>query len=287
MLFCAQGLFQKYKFNSFPEPILPSYERRWFGGFEAYLGHGGNIQIFKEYNSQIGPPTLCFLFRWWSVGEGEGLSCSVHSSSHSGGKQKSDRQIYYSVIHIADGMHNKAGHLLKTEECRWCSGPQDYCCGPAPNLERFDCSIACVSFSNQILFSPESRIYAALNFWGTKQKCKTPPKTSHLSSIISSVQSGQRWRNPGKPPSTFPPDSDVNTGILGGRDRLVVDGTKSVSVCEHTPKMNRNVSVLRMFMPELMAHNQINVRVVHKQNISKKPFLWKQFWPCVARNIIY
>lgn len=43
----------------------------------------------------------------------EGLLRSVHSSSYSGGKQKSDRQIYYSVIDTADAVHNKAGHLYK------------------------------------------------------------------------------------------------------------------------------------------------------------------------------
>lgn len=49
------------------------------------------------------------------------LLCSVHSSSYSGGKKKSDRQIYYSVIDITDTVHNKAGHLFKTKQCR-CSG---------------------------------------------------------------------------------------------------------------------------------------------------------------------
>lgn len=51
------------------------------------------------------------------------LLCSVHSSSYSGGKQKSDRQIYYSVIDITDSVHNKVGHLFKTKQCR-CSGEQ-------------------------------------------------------------------------------------------------------------------------------------------------------------------
>lgn len=46
------------------------------------------------------------------------LLCSVHSSSYSGGKQKSDRQIYYSVIDITDTMHNKVGRLFKTKQCR-------------------------------------------------------------------------------------------------------------------------------------------------------------------------
>lgn len=49
------------------------------------------------------------------------LLCSVHSSSYSGGKQKSDRQIYYSVIDITDSVHNKAGHLFKTKQWQ-CSG---------------------------------------------------------------------------------------------------------------------------------------------------------------------
>lgn len=43
---------------------------------------------------------------------------SIHSSSYSGGKQKSDRQIYYSVIGITNGVHNKAGRPLKTKYCR-------------------------------------------------------------------------------------------------------------------------------------------------------------------------
>lgn len=68
--------------------------------------------------------SICFLFWRWCVGGGvcEGLLCSVHSSSYSGGKQKSDRQIYYSVIDITDAVHNKAGHLLKTKQCWCCSG---------------------------------------------------------------------------------------------------------------------------------------------------------------------
>ena len=68
---------------------------------------------------------LLILVGWGCWGVCELLLCSVHSSSYSGGKQKSDRQIYYSVIDITDTVHNKTGHLFKTKQYH-CSGGSWY-----------------------------------------------------------------------------------------------------------------------------------------------------------------